>query len=62
MDCQCCNGYGKIDPFEEHAFECKFCKGEGEINLFKWLWWEFAIERFPLVAGVCDSIKRKLFN
>lgn len=46
MKCQCCKGEGGerehiLDDGSGPYYECGYCKGEGEINIFKYLKWWF---------------------
>lgn len=48
MKCPCCNGKGGETDYVLYVgvgggpyYECSYCKGDGRINIIKWLIWKF---------------------
>ncbi len=63
MKCPVCNGSGgEYDPILWNGvgggpyYECTYCKGSGEISLFKWLLWKYYIIRDAIYINIITKV------
>lgn len=63
FDCPACDGEGGeteiiTDDGRGPYYECGFCKGEGEVGLWKKFQWDIMIVKFPILDGVWTTLSR----